>query len=170
MTYYKKFIEFLKKHKLYDKDSFIFISNCATNIDYNNEEERDFIGCYYNVDENNTITNFKVYVPKIIDNNTLLINIHEYIHAFILYKNLNKECEIGLEKESLPLMYEKIFVIEDEEITLIRYEKSLRETINEINSEEYIIGKKIAEELIYKYDNIDILNKKAKELVRKYKN
>lgn len=169
MNYYKQFLDFLQRHKLYERESFVFISNHTVNINYNNQEERDFIGCYYSKDEEDKITNFKVWVPEIIDTTTLFINIHEYVHALILYKYLNEKYEIGLEKEALPLMYEKMYAIEEENISAKDYEKNLKETINEINTEEYIIGKKIAEELIYKHDDIKLLNEKAKELVRKYK-
>jgi len=170
MIYYKKFIDFLQKYNLLDKESFIFISNRTTNIDYNNLEERDTIGCYCKINEKETLKDFKVTVPKIIDERTVIINIHEYIHALILYKMLNKKYEIGIEKEVLPLMYEKIYVIENEEISFVKYERALRETINEINNDEYIIGSKVAEQLIpHKKEDIETLNEKAKKLVREYK-
>lgn len=169
MTYYEKFLSFLQRHNLYTKESFTFISNYTINIDYNNEEEREFIGCYYTKNESGVITDFKIYVPNIIDNNTVLINIHEYVHALILYLHLNQKYEIGLEKEVLPLLYEKMYVLEDDAINTKNYEKNIRKTIREINKEEYTIGKKIAEEIIYTYDDISLLNIKAKELVRKYK-
>lgn len=170
MIYYKKFIDFLQKYNLLDKESFVFISNHTTNIDYNNLEERNTIGCYYNINEEGILKDFKVYVPEIIDERTTIINIHEYIHALILYKHLNKKCEIGLEKEVLPLMYEKIYVIENEELSLREHEKALRETINEMNNDEYIIGSKVAEQLILnKKESIETLNEKAKKLVREYK-
>lgn len=170
MIYYKKFIDFIKKHNLYDKESFIFISNHTKNIDYKNEEERDFIGSYYNTSEAGNIINFKIYVPEIIDEKTLLINIHEYIHALFLYKMLNKPCDIGLEKEILPLMYEKLYVLESDELSINQYQKDLMETINEINKPEYTIGNKLSDELLkYSDENLIDLNKKAKILARKYK-
>lgn len=51
MIYYKKFIDFLKKHNLYDEESFIFINSCTRNIDYEKLQEREFVGCYYKTDE-----------------------------------------------------------------------------------------------------------------------
>lgn len=60
MNYYKQFLDFLKRHKLYERESFVFISNHTVNINYNNQEERDFIGCYYSKNEDDKITNFKV--------------------------------------------------------------------------------------------------------------
>ena len=170
MIYYKKFIDFLQKYNLLDKESFIFISNRTKNIDYNNYEERETIGCYHKVNDKETLKDFEVTVPKIIDERTVIINIHEYIHALILYKMLNKKYEIGLEKEVLPLMYEKIYVIENEEISFFKHERALRETINEMNNDEYIIGSKVAEDLIpYKNEKIEKLYNESKRLVREYK-
>ena len=45
MIYYKKFIEFLKNNNLYEDESFIYISRQTTNIDYENEKEKQNIGC-----------------------------------------------------------------------------------------------------------------------------
>ena len=169
MTYFDKFVEFIRKHKLYQRDSLAFISERTTYLDYENINERDFIGCYYDVDKFGRVVDFKVYVPKIADEKTLLINIHEYVHAFILYKLLNKNYDIGLEKEVLPLMYEKICILENEEFSLKKYERVMKEVINEINTDEYIIGNEIANVLVPLEDgNLEELNKEAKRLVKVY--
>ena len=122
MTYFDKFIDFITRHNLYESKSFIEISNKTKNINYNNEESRDFIGCFYKV-ENEIIKDFNVCVPQIIDEQTLLINIHEYVHALIIYNSLGKKEDIGLEKEVLPMMYEEMYVVESDEISTKKYLK-----------------------------------------------
>lgn len=168
MTYFDRFIDFITRHNLYDNKSFIAISNRTTNIDYNNEQARDFIGCFYKV-ENDIITDFKVCVPKIIDIRTLFINIHEYVHALIIYNSLGKKEDIGLEKEVLPLMYEEMYAVFDDEISIKDYLKDHCEMINEMNSEEYTIASKIKDKIIYKYNDLDKQLECAKKLVKIYK-
>ena len=56
---------------------------------------------------------------------TLLINIHEYVHALIIYNSLGKKEDIGLEKEVLPMMYEEMYVVESDEISTKKYLKEL---------------------------------------------
>lgn len=47
-------------------------------------------GCFPQVDSNGILENIKLLVPKIIDEKTLLINIHEYTHAYELYPLIGK--------------------------------------------------------------------------------
>lgn len=169
MTYFDKFIDFITRHNLYENKSFIAISNKTTNIDYYNEEARDFIGCFYKV-ENEIIADFKVCVPEIISEETLLINIHEYVHALIIYNSLGKKEDIGLEKEVLPMMYEEMYVVESDEISIKKYLKDQKEMINEMNSDEYTIGSKIKDEIMYIYPDLKTQLKQAKALSKTYKN
>ena len=168
MTYFDKFIDFITRHNLYESKSFIEISNKTKNINYNNEESRDFIGCFYKV-ENEIITDFNVCVPQIIDEQTLLINIHEYVHALIIYNSLGKKEDIGLEKEVLPMMYEEMYVVESDEISTKKYLIQQKEMINEMNSEEYIIGSQIKDKIIYMYPDLETQLKNARLLAKTYK-
>ena len=61
MTYYKKFIDFLKSNNLYTDESFIYISRQTTNIDYENKEERqNNIQGVYSLQNPQKITNQKI--------------------------------------------------------------------------------------------------------------
>ena len=87
MIFYKKFIEFLKNNNLYEDESFIYISRQTTNIDYENEKEKQNIGCQKEI-KDNKLKKFKVCVPEIKDEKTLLINIKNYVKALYLYQML----------------------------------------------------------------------------------
>lgn len=45
--FYSKYLNFLKKHNLYEEESFQYIRANALYIDYWDDEARDFIGCFY---------------------------------------------------------------------------------------------------------------------------
>lgn len=98
MTYYKKFIDFLKNNNLYTDESFIYISRQTTNIDYENKEERQNIGCHKEI-KDSKLKKFKVCVPEIKDEETLLININNYVKSLYLYEMLGKTYQPGLEEE-----------------------------------------------------------------------
>ncbi len=48
--------------------------------------------CFPITDQNNILIDIKLAVPYIVDEKTLLINIHELAHAYELYGLLGKEC------------------------------------------------------------------------------
>ena len=98
MTYYKKFIDFLKNNNLYTDESFIYISRQTTNIDYENKEERQNIGCHKEI-KDSKLKKFNVCVPEIKDEETLLININNYVKSLYLYEMLGKTYQPGLEEE-----------------------------------------------------------------------
>lgn len=55
---------------------------------YNIPEETSIWGCFITKDDDNLIQEVKIIVPNIINEKTLLINIHEYTRAYEIYKRL----------------------------------------------------------------------------------
>lgn len=49
-------------------------------------------GCFPITDQNNILIDIKVIVPVVVDEATLVVNIHELAHAYELYGLLGKEC------------------------------------------------------------------------------
>ena len=170
---YNKFIEFLDKHNLYDKDILKYFQSNSLIFDYSNEEFRDFIGCYYSFDKSGRLIKIKACVPYIYDDKTILINIHEYIHFYLLYKKIGKKFIIGLDAEVLPILYEKIYILENPSVELLSYEEYLNNFIIDSDDKKYILALKLQDELINLYNkglSIERLNFKVKVLARKYKN
>lgn len=74
-------------------------------------------GTFTDNDENGTLTNIKIIVPEIIDEKTLLINIHEYAHAYELYQELGtiykpnkqKSEQYASSKEKEYLLQKKVY-------------------------------------------------------------
>lgn len=74
-------------------------------------------GTFTDNDENGTLTNIRIIVPEIIDEKTLLINIHEYAHAYELYQELgnvykpNKQQseQYAISKEKEYLLQKKVY-------------------------------------------------------------
>lgn len=169
MHFNSKLIDFFKKHNLYDEKMFKYFSENCTMIDYRDDEQRVYIGTFYFIDKNKKLLKIHLNVPYIYDDKTMLISIHEFIHAILLYKKIDHKINLGLDREALPMLYEKIYINDVNSHELISYGKYLDSLIcNE--DEQYNIGLMIRDELlsIYNY-NIYSMDKKAKKLVKKYK-
>lgn len=167
---YQKFISFFKSHQLYDEEMFRYFQNNSLLFDYRMEEYIDFIGCFYAFDKK-ILKSIKLVVPYIMDDKTILINIHEYIHAILFYQRLGKGCEVGLDREILPMLYEKIYLLENPSQELEKYEQYLNHFIYKNDDIEYIIALELQEELLdlyFKGANMHQLDKKAKRLVKRY--
>ncbi|MCM1370727.1 MAG: hypothetical protein NC181_02400 [Clostridium sp.] len=54
-------------------------------------------GCFPIINGENILVDIRVLVPNIIDEKTLLVNIHEYAHAFELYEKLYTKYEENIE-------------------------------------------------------------------------
>ena len=107
---YEIYIEFLKKYNLYDKEVFDFIKDKTVYVDYMNTDSENFIGVYPIVDKDNIVRDLRMCVPTIVDDISISMNIHEYVHLIKMYSNLNKEYVEDKYKELLPVMYELLFL------------------------------------------------------------
>ena len=165
--YYRKFVDFLKHHYLYDEEIFDYWEKHKINFDYREEEQRDFIGCFYSL-RNNILEKIRLIVPFIDDDKTLLINIHEYVHLFLMYPKLNKKCLLGMDREVLPILYERIYIKENSTEELLAYYEYLNSFIKENNHEEYVIALDVSDKLLdMYYDNVYRNEKEAKKMVKK---
>lgn len=169
MIFNENLIAFFKKHNLYDKAMFDYLSSHTEMIDYKDEKQRCFIGCFYKFNKN-ILTDIRLNIPYVYDEITMLISIHEIIHAIILYKKLNKKAKISDDCEVLPILYEKIYVEENSSETLKKYQQKLDNLIDK-NDQKYFIALAVREELYQNYNyDINKMKKISKRLVKKYKN
>lgn len=164
MIYYKKFIDFLQNNNLYTDESFIYISHQTTNIDYKNEEERQKIGNTKEI-KDGKLKKFKVYVPEITDEKTLLINIKNYAKALYLFTILGKEYKDTITENTIALLYEKIYMLQREDISMKDYNKKVEEEINEIGTKEIKQSHELAELLLEEnYKNITEITQKINKI------
>ena len=128
----EKYINFLKEYNLYNEEIFEYMKDRIVYVDYKNENHRFFIGVYPKVDEgSNIVTDIRMYVPKIVDDISVSMNIHEYVHLISVYNNLNKEYVDDPYKELLPVMYELLYIksINNNECLDI-YKEHIKERVN----------------------------------------
>ena len=106
---YDKYIEFLKKYELYDQDVFDYISTRMIIVDYKHPDAKNLIGCFPIV-RCGFVDDIRLCVPKIVDDISLSMNIHEYLHLLSTYKKLGKEYKEDKYDELLPVLFEFIYL------------------------------------------------------------
>ena len=169
MNYHPKIIEFFKKHNMYDEEMFKYLQEHSTMIDYNDEEQRPFIGCFYILDRLGRLQDISLFIPYVNGEETMLISIHEITHGIENYQKLGKKFIKDITIEALPLLYEKLYILENPTDKLIEYSKYLDNVINEECEKEYKFALKIREVLLsnYHYD-MHKMAKLTKKLAKKY--
>ena len=88
----EKFIEFLKKSELYNEEVLDYIEYRTTHVDYKEKGAMDFVGCYP-ILEDGMVKDIWLCVPNMVDDISISINIHEYVHLLRVYKSLGKKFE-----------------------------------------------------------------------------
>ena len=137
----------------------------TTMINYSNIEERNFVGCFYilNIDK---IEKIHLVIPYIVDEKTKLVAIHELVHGIELYRRLNKKYDNQNNDEVLPMLYEKIYVEEQNNQELRQYQYSLDNQIKETDT-KYHQALKIRDIIYNKYNyNIKTMRRLSKKLIR----
>lgn len=131
MKYHSKVVNFFKEHNLYEEKMFDYLQNQSTMVDYQNPDERIIIGCYYILDKKGKLKELMLNLPYVYDEKTMLINIHEITHGIENYQKLGKRFKNNITIETLPLLYEKIYIQEVNNEELTKYGESLDKIIEE---------------------------------------
>ena len=171
MVYNEKIIDFFKRHNMYDEKKFQYLQDNSTMIDYRNVEERAFIGCFYILNKKEELERLQINIPYVYDDITALINIHEIVHGIENYSKLGKKFKKDITIETLPILYEYIFITESQSSELKSYGKYLDKMIETSNELEYLFALKVRLELLNKYQyNMKKMQKLTKKLSREYQN
>lgn len=123
----EKFIEFLKKSELYNEDVLDYIEYRTTYVDYKEKGAMDFVGCYP-ILEDGMVKDIRLCVPNMVDDVSVSINIHEYVHLLRIYKSLGKKFVESEYEELLPIMYEFAFL---EDVGNTEYLEKYKEDIKD---------------------------------------
>ena len=170
-NYYKKFIHFLKEHNLYDENAMEYLHEKGIFFNYLEEENRDFIGCYFAINKRKILEDIILCVPYIRDEKTLIINVHEYTHALLYYKYLGKKVDTKNSSiEILPMMYEKLYIKESNSQLGKEYIEYLDSQITEKSDLKYRIAIEAQQDILDFYGkekNPDKLQDQSKKIAKK---
>ena len=170
MVYNPRLIEFFKEHNIYDQKIFNYLQDNSHMIDYNDPEQRDFVGCFYIINEKNILTKLILGVPYIDSEETMLISIHELTHGIEHYPKIGKRFVKDITIEALPLLYERIYINEKATPELLTIGDKIDKRINSQSGKEYQFALAIRDELLRNYQpDIQKNAKLVKRLSRKYR-
>lgn len=152
MRYHPKVIDFFKRHNMYEESLFDYLQDHSVMLDYNDPEQRYFIGfnCSF---KNGVLKNISIGLPYMQDYKTMLINIHEITHGIYAYKKLNKKYNPNIGIETLPMLYERIYILENGNEELRQYGEFLDSCITETSEEKYKFALRVRQRLLDNYNN-----------------
>ena len=164
-----KLIEFFKKHNLYEFEMFSYFEKHSTMLDSDYPDEMMFRTCAHQIDARTGILKgIHLNLPYVKNEETMLDSIHELTHAIFAYPQIGKKFKKDITIETLSLLFEKLYILENPSEKLIAYYKHLNSTITE-NDKEYYYGDKMSDELLNNYDyNPKHTIKNLKKLSKKY--
>lgn len=172
-NYYTEFINFFKRHGLYNKEIFKYIETNTEKFDYYNEDMMNIRGIYYNYDKQNNLVDFKLYLPFINNEITAFINIRPYIKAIYAYPKLGKKYKENAASEMIVLYFERLYLKENPSKEIETYLNNIYKSINEEKEQsKYKIALNAQSELEefsqISNPSFQNLQKKAKKLFRKH--
>ncbi len=91
------------------EEEYNFISNRTKMVDENACDILQYVGCFSRPINSNKITDFRLLVPVIKDLKSMLVNIHEYTHAVLLYRHIYYGLKLD-ETEIIPIENEKKYL------------------------------------------------------------
>ena len=165
------FYNFINEHNIYDKNVYDYYLEHSDNFDYYNEEFLiNWICCKLIFNCKGFLKEIRPFVPNVVDDKTALININQYVHTLLTYNYLNKKFKLNDDCEILPKFYEKLYVLESNNNSLIEYEEFLDMAALESNDKKYLLAVNMFNELLntYDYNKINDMIKKTKRLIKKY--
>ena len=169
MKYHYKITNFFKKHNIYDEEMFNYFSQNSTMIDYDIEEYRGFVGCWPNINKQNILIGFHVNTPYYKDDKTALITVHELIHAKLCYDKIGYFYKKSITDETLPFLYEKLYLLENYSPELEKYQEYLDSLIDENRVNAYLFALKNRDYLLSKYNyNFKEMQRLTKRLSKKF--
>lgn len=152
MKFNPKLIDFFKRHNLYDEKMFTYFENHSTMLDSDYLDEMMFRACAHQIDtKTGILKGIHLNLPYVKDEKTMLDSIHELTHAIFAYPMIGKKFKKDIKIEALPLLYEKLYILENPSKELIAYANYLDSMITS-NDPTYQFGLKIRDELLAEYN------------------
>lgn len=175
MNYYLKLINFFRSHGINDNEMFNYIHKKIEFIDHSNNEIKDLRGIYHIYDKSKKLTEFELYLPNLMDEETVLLSIRPYIQAIYAYNNLGKKYIPNYESEMMAIHFEKTYLKENPNKELESYLNQIYLSIKqEQENTKYKIALEMQEQLepkiTEKNNNIKQIQTLAKKLTRKKSN
>lgn len=105
-----KFNSFLKQEGMYNKDFLDYLKDRTVTIPSNTD--KSWFGCFPRLDDNGILNGINLLVPEMENEDNLLVNIHEYTHAYDLYQLLGHPyIEDKINKEAKAKEMEKKYLL-----------------------------------------------------------
>ena len=105
----EKVKDFFKQQNIYNEDFFEYVKDKTVIFPY--DTPLSWFGCFPII-KDGILKDIRLAVPEIINEQNLLVNLHEYYHAYELYNELNQIYEENKEKrEQAATNFEQVYLL-----------------------------------------------------------
>lgn len=174
IEFYSKFVNFLKKHELYDEKVFQYIWEKALMLDYRDEDYSFLLGsCGIVIDRKRNLLDIQPCLPFLMDDKAVAMAIYAYINSLMLIPKVGRKYKENMVNNYvLPMFYEILYILENPTKQLLTYEQNMRNDLLKYGSHNYKTILNCVDQLVesYKIDNSSNkqIVRKAKRLARNY--
>lgn len=172
--FYTKFKQFLIKYDLYEERSFHYIWDHSVLVDYREDDYQELIGnCSLIIGNNEKLIDIIPCLPYLTNDTTVAISIYAYVQALTQLPRIGKKYQEHIfYTYILPMVYEKLYILENANKELLDYEANMIDHLLKDGSSKYETVLKCRDELIDYYTKnhtkANQVGKKAKRLAKKY--
>ena len=105
-----KVIAFFKEQGIYNEDFFNYIKSKVVVLP--SDTPLQWFGCFPILDKEHNIMDIRLSVPEIVTEKNLLVNLHEYYHAYEIYNELGMLYEERIEeREANAINFEQTYLL-----------------------------------------------------------
>lgn len=163
-----KFLDFLKRHSLYDEKVLKYVNEQAIDSDIN---EHDFLLGSCHIFVNNKTGKLEQIIPcmpNLMDDYSVMIAIYTYINALLLMPMIGKSYDDNLFLHYfLPLFYKKIYILENPTSELLVYEDKMRERLVKYSPDKFKFIFDLIDELTSNYNKNNVDNKQMAKKIKR---
>lgn len=162
---YSKYLRFLHKHKLYDKNIFEYINNHSVIINYNKIYEFNSFGCSVVVDEHGRLVEVIPVIPLLKNDKMVVISIFTYVQAMMLIPNIGRKYDERYYNKVIPIVFLELYIYENNSIYLSNFEKQIILKMFNQSEEQYEKAIQYKDFLINSYNkNSNIIDSQARRI------
>lgn len=120
-----QYIHFLKKHQLFDEATYQYIREHSVVINAKKKDDNFLMGCTTVLDEDKKLIDLIPCFPFMRNQKMVAVNVFVYVQTLMLLPRIGQDYEESSMDTLLPLLFFKLYILENSSEALLKYEKEI---------------------------------------------
>ena len=168
--FYKKYVDFLTEHKLFDYKVANYLWINSAKIDFETANNNVLIGCSTVIDINNKLLSITPCFSYLNNDCMVAMNIYTYVNSLFLLPQVGRKYNEDIYGKTLALFYQKLYILENKNYELVELEKLIDSYLLKDGSLTNKLLLNNVDKMIENYNfskiNVDKNSRKIKRLAR----